>query len=1175
MIIVIAILQPIFDLNQFVASGDIESGKTTLIRIRALDKAGSFGQQSYFWLEYDKTQPKFIGSFKSHEGANDLNIELINDPKTNPFFNSGVTNPIVTDRRPKISFKVQDQQFAARHNQLKVRLLVNGVDVPSTYSPTILAQGKNFGTFVAGSIKGTLAPSTKLDVNKESKLSVQVTDLAGNIVTSQELTVFVKGANLAGAPTLSAPGTPARTDLYYLGARLLANADKDANVIIVDQNIPSGLSVFINGEGNNSGNLIQESTSLPNGGFKLTLESKLAKAVVINEKVAWLRPWQMSFDKSTQTVWFTFEDGYRLGQFDPATGKTKIFDVSMTSNVNGVTAATATDPHGAFFDFNSHLTPRVWFVYRNDVLGDATARVSYFDITSEKLFSFSFNGFKTTPELNDRLEGSHAIFVDALGDVWFTAEEGGNTGGGSIVHLNFDKNGTLGSDRGKVTVHQIPVKELTATTTESFHVHGVQVIVDDSTGQQYVYFLDANTDGSRGKNTGVGLLVPGGADGTNPIDRWFRWDALPAENDNSNRNSHLLFTAIDDNETPGIPNDDRLIFTDPGRQFPVNGKGVVTLFEMNSLITAIQKDTKIPSLSGKQIVVSKLPGTASTKESGANQAFIDRQGTIFAVDPQGGAIRFSFDEAVDVTETTAPSKVTEAQNSPLIGELTFDPVALPHPIEIHTIQDGDDELSNGIARLIDRSSQDGIDHYEVAVVPERRTLGGAGPFRGALNATNVLYGSISQSDHISTTVFAETARRQLAVVNSPVTPTGQLEGRLAFQVLRDGSLRLTGRADGQILDTQINLSKLTAGSDLVLPKVSVYGEVSAVVDNQHRVHVVGKQKFNGAVRIVVFTYSGSWSNQSDLAQRSNWSVKQLYGGSDLLVGDPTTYFDEQVNKVRTLVTTNTGKLLLFEADRTTPVVLGQGFRGADGQQIPVFSSVGIVHQGNWTFAYGTNQSGNLIEIGFKRDLTASYTAVIEANSVARHEGQTARDLRVFQDVEVTLVGSTRHIYATDGNSRLVHYSIDRIRNVVWAENVSKKVNERTNQSNVEATGYFPFQADFVGRVYSGLEVLKDSANTQFVYGTNGGELILFIKKTGEDWRLANLTNDVFSPFDDNNSITRVPGNNVFGSPGGYAEANGDRHLFQINKEGEVIEYYLLANESMPRFHTQNIDFLNK
>ena len=134
-----------------------------------------------------------------------------------------------------------------------------------------------------------------------------------------------------------------------------------------------------------------------------------------------------------------------------------------------------------------------------------------------------------------------------------------------------------------------------------------------------------------------------------------------------------------------------------------------------------------------------------------------------------------------------------------------------------------------------------------------------------------------------------------------------------------------------------------------------------------------------------------------------------------------------------------------------------------------------------------------------------------------------------------------------------------------------------------AEGYFPFQEAFAGRVYSGLEVLVDRAGTQFVYGTNGGELILFRKEIGQQWRVANLTNDIFSVngnLDGPNRggagqapAFRVSANNVFGSPGGYIEANGDRHLFQINKEGEVVEYFILADEAIQRFHTQNINFV--
>jgi hypothetical protein len=192
-------------------------------------------------------------------------------------------------------------------------------------------------------------------------------------------------------------------------------------------------------------------------------------------------------------------------------------------------------------------------------------------------------------------------------------------------------------------------------------------------------------------------------------------------------------------------------------------------------------------------------------------------------------------------------------------------------------------------------------------------------------------------------------------------------------------------------------------------------------------------------------------------------------------------------------------------------------------------------------------------------------------------GQTERDVRVFQNIEAALVDGERHVYATDGNSRLVHYTITD--GAAVAENVTQIV------VNAGTTfGYFDFQDPHGGRVYTGLEVLIGQDGRHFVYGTEGSSLVLFIREAGQsgNWRVSNLTNDTYSIYGDAGDRTdsrapaaRVPANAVFGSPGGYIEGNGDRHIFQINAEGEVVEYYIVFNQvpsgSVPRFHTQNIN----
>ena len=91
-----------------------------------------------------------------------------------------------------------------------------------------------------------------------------------------------------------------------------------------------------------------------------------------------------------------------------------------------------------------------------------------------------------------------------------------------------------------------------------------------------------------------------------------------------------------------------------------------------------------------------------------------------------------------------------------------------------------------------------------------------------------------------------------------------------------------------------------------------------------------------------------------------------------------------------------------------------------------------------------------------------------------------------------------------------------------------------------------------------------------MYGTNGGELIEFTRDASGKWRVGNLTNDIKSTDGVKNN-SRIPANFVFGAPSVYEDQLGERHILQINADGEVIEYYMLANEAQKRFHTQNIN----
>src|SRR4051812_32320098 len=90
-----------------------------------------------------------------------------------------------------------------------------------------------------------------------------------------------------------------------------------------------------------------------------------------------------------------------------------------------------------------------------------------------------------------------------------------------------------------------------------------------------------------------------------------------------------------------------------------------------------------------------------------------------------------------------------------------------------------------------------------------------GPSRGTINAGSNLYASEALRDLLGVTTFAETARRQMTVVNYPGSANAPGTGRLAFQMLRDGSLVLTARVTPKLGDLQVNLTQILGGPRFV------------------------------------------------------------------------------------------------------------------------------------------------------------------------------------------------------------------------------------------------------------------------------------------------------------------------------------------------------------------------
>ncbi|MBL6705968.1 MAG: hypothetical protein ISQ06_07650, partial [Planctomycetaceae bacterium] len=206
---------------------------------------------------------------------------------------------------------------------------------------------------------------------------------------------------------------------------------------------------------------------------------------------------------------------------------------------------------------------------------------------------------------------------------------------------------------------------------------------------------------------------------------------------------------------------------------------------------------------------------------------------------------------------------------------------------------------------------------------------------------------------------------------------------------------------------------------------------------------------------------------------------------------------------------------------------------------------------------------------------AAETLVVDSG--VRAGIQTARDVRILQSVEAVISGGVRHVFGVDGSSRLVHLTVDGDANVTLAENVSQLIADTTDDNTVDSnganvdtngddrvSGYFPFQMPFVARVYTEVAPIVNPDGSLSVYGTNGGDLVLLQQISGE-WVGANLSKDI----DPTTPDEFTPANFVFGAPDAYIDANGDRHILQINKSGEIVEFTFDSSEN--QFSTQNIN----
>lgn len=813
------------------------------------------------------------------------------------------------------------------------------------------------------------------------------------------------------------------------------------------------------------------------------------------------QPWTMTFDRTTQTVWLSAEKAARVAQFDPGSSSITVYDLATAL----APLTNITNPHGIIFDFETQIFPRVWFAQRNQISG-LLGRVSYVDLVNDQVVSYDLTQFG--------VDSAHATFMDKTGTLWVTAEHSKQ-----LLEIRFQPpagaNPTINGDIASVVVHDLAGLGLD-------HPHGVEVVTDDQTGDQYVWFTEID----RGR---VVLLR------TNPSStsqEWFEWQIDPGT---EGFDGHAEFVGIDDNETPGDPTDDKIYFSDPGieksnrqqagRIRRIDPGTVLTAGALSSPVRTWVLNNINQRAQGTPPSNALPPGAQHISNLGATQqTFLDREGKLFFIDRLSGI--GTFDPAPDnastptvaVTRTSstrpAATLVDPFRSAAGVGKTTV-PLAPATPQPTNT----------------DQQPAAGLDQYFVLgpirftgfTAQEQNVDKGNSLYRAALAANNVVFGSLARNDLVSTTIFADTARRPLAVVNPSANE------RFAFQVLRNGNVILTYHGPDELVDTQVNLT-----ADLGGPVID--GDLSAIVDSSGVVHAYGLAPTGN---LVEYRY--------DPAAKA-WSTQDLGGppaGAGVLLSRPSAFVDS-VRGAGALVTTDLGHLVVFYSDGTAADLSAGQAAG-----FAVYSSVGVLADAGKVYIYGTNQTGALLQYSFAEGNPLAVDPFQVINVTQRPAGQVPPQTRIFQDVQAYLVGGSRHVFGVLGSS-LVHYDVTNPASA-FAENV-------TSQVQPTAGGYASFQQPFAARVYTNLAVLPNPGGDFYVYGTNGRDLVEF-RRVGGAWSANNLTNNTLAG-------SATESNAIFGAPAGYQTADGDRHILQINADGEVVEYYYWAADN--RFHTQNI-----
>jgi hypothetical protein len=807
----------------------------------------------------------------------------------------------------------------------------------------------------------------------------------------------------------------------------------------------------------------------------------------------------MAFDRTTQTVWVDLRGGdesslnpgggEQVAQIDPATGEARIYSLRALDG--------QAEPHGIVFDFESHLTPRIWFTERE------AGYVSYLDLTSNQLVSYDVGAILKAAGYG--AADVHAIALDTHGNVWVS-----DMNDRVIIELDLHNypgqpsNLPINSDSGSLIIHPLPTSLINPPGLPGNQIknadllgpHGLDVETSDTTGQVYVWFSNLGLKG------GAALLrpamVPGGQD------MWTTWDLSKASGTNP-MGAAPLFVGVDTNETPGYLADDAVVFADPGAQG-----------EANNLVRELIPGAPTSNGFGPGTLLTwQIPKpTGVNAKSQPNQAFPDREGNIIYIDRQSGVGRFN------PASSSFPSSPAIVPSS-TVSSTPNSPVTL---IPFRVISDAS-LLSTSFlpmtpSTIDNASTQSGLNQY--VTPPVSPVLGGGqgpGPFRSVLSAGSTIYSSLTQSDNLESTVFAEMVRRPVAVVNGPG------DARRVFQVLRSGDIIMTWHGPGETIDKQMDLTAAVGGPAFI-------GDPTAATDAGGAVEVFGRDAQGGIAEYRLDPASNAWTTQL---------LPPPPATSGQLASDPSAFTDPQ-GVVHLLTSTGTGHLLEYFPESGQVVDLS--VQPAWGVSGPVYSSVGVTEMGGNDYVYATNQTGTLVQA-----LLGPSGNLIQAG-LLKIQGQT-RDTEVFQDVAAITKGTTQYVFACDGSSRMVAITIGPGGQAI-AQNVTAAV-----EAAGTAVGYSAYQMPFAGRVYGDLSAAVDPATGDiYLEGTNGRDLVEFHLPSAPNsqWQITDLTN-------------ALPANKVFGTPAIYILPNGDRHILMTNEDAELVEYYNLVPGQIS---TQNI-----